>query len=300
MNPSLPPIDLTQKSVLDLTSLQSVKGMGKTDKAAALQQMAKQFESLFVQQMLKSMRSANEVFGEGSYFDSSEIKFHRDMMDTQMSQHLVSGRGLGLADAFYTHMSKQYLTDEEIEKGAEINGDLPGRERFAPVSSVEKREKVEPMAGPEDFVDKLMDMAKGAAEKLGVDVKAILAQAALETGWGKYITQDQQGGSSFNLFNIKADARWDGDKVKVSTLEYDGNVAKRENAFFRAYQSFSESFDDYVDFLQDNPRYKKALDAVSDPVAFVKELQAAGYATDPQYANKIKQVLDNPAFKKLL
>ncbi len=300
MNPSLPPIDLTQKSVLDLASLQSVKGMGKTDKAAALQQMAKQFESLFVQQMLKSMRSANEAFAEGSYFDSSETKFHRDMMDTQMSQHLVSGRGVGLADAFYNHMSKQYLTDEEIEKGAEINGGLPDRERFASVADVEEREKIEPMSGPEDFIEKLKDMAKGAAEKLDVDVKAILAQAALETGWGKFITQDSQGGSSFNLFNIKADSRWDGDKIKVSTLEYDGNVAKRENALFRAYQGFSESFDDYVNFLKDNPRYKKALDAVSDPMAFVKELQSAGYATDPKYANKIQNVLNNPAFKKLL
>lgn len=299
-------LDITQASYNDLASLQSLKGLGKTDKSAALQQMAKQFESLFVQQMLKSMRSANEVFSKGSYFDSNDTKFYRDMMDNQLSQHLVGGNGMGLADMFYQQMSKNYLAENQdeatLQNLKDTMMDLPKRQHFdLPLKGAEQAGNLEDekIETPDDFIDKLGDMAKSAAEKLGVDVKGILAQAALETGWGKFINKTAEGGSSFNLFNIKADNRWQGDKVKVSTLEYTGDVAKKESAFFRTYKDFSESFNDYVDFLQNSPRYQNALQAVSDPVEFAKRLQESGYATDPNYATKISNVLNNPVFKKL-
>ncbi|MCS3455458.1 flagellar assembly peptidoglycan hydrolase FlgJ [Aeromonas rivuli] len=144
---------------------------------------------------------------------------------------------------------------------------------------------------PSDFVSKLMPMAKKAADKLGLNPAVLVAQAALESGWGKRVIKDGDGQMSHNLFGIKADPRWQGDKAVVSTLEYEQGVASRQKAAFRSYDSFEESFNDYVDFLTSGSRYKGALAKADSPDRYFEALQQAGYATDPQYANKLKQVL---------
>lgn len=146
---------------------------------------------------------------------------------------------------------------------------------------------------PEMFVSSLLPLAEEVAKELGVDPKVLLAQAALETGWGKHIIRDAQGDSSNNLFNIKADKRWDGERAQVNTLEYRDGVAQQEKALFRSYDSYEQSFRDYADFLKSSPRYQQALESAADPRQYLQQLQAAGYATDPAYADKITTIFEN-------
>lgn len=148
---------------------------------------------------------------------------------------------------------------------------------------------------PEEFVNRLMPLAKKAADKLGLSPAVLVAQAALESGWGKRVIKDGEGQITHNLFGIKADPRWQGPKAVVSTLEYEQGVASRQKAAFRSYESFEESFNDYVDFLTSGTRYKGALAKVDSPDRYFEALQKAGYATDPQYARKLKQVLRSDA-----
>jgi len=144
---------------------------------------------------------------------------------------------------------------------------------------------------PKDFVTALTKPAQKVQQQLGVPFEVVIAQAALETGWGKKIIKDNKGNSSNNLFNIKADSRWAGEKVTKDTLEFEqGNMVKK-SAPFRMYESLSESVNDYVDFLSNNDRYQDALDKSNNVEHFLQGLQQAGYATDPQYANKIMATL---------
>ncbi|MDM7322935.1 MAG: flagellar assembly peptidoglycan hydrolase FlgJ [Gammaproteobacteria bacterium] len=148
---------------------------------------------------------------------------------------------------------------------------------------------------PTQFINDLMPHARAAAARLGVDPKVLIAQSALETGWGKRLPSDASGQPNMNLFGIKAQGGWDGEKTVASTLEYEGGAMVRKNAAFRAYSSIRAAFDDYVNFLQTNPRYSEALKHAGNPERFVQELQKAGYATDPRYAEKILAILrDSP------
>jgi flagellar protein FlgJ len=151
-----------------------------------------------------------------------------------------------------------------------------------------------------DFVQQLWPWAREAADKLGLAPAALLAQAALETGWGRHIMPSGKGGSAFNLVGIKTGRRWKGDSVNIGTLEYEQGVAVRKKDKFRAYGSFRDSFNDYVDFLRDNPRYSKALASTSDSRKFFQELQKAGYATDPKYAQKLTTVLESKDMQRAL
>jgi flagellar protein FlgJ len=141
-----------------------------------------------------------------------------------------------------------------------------------------------------EFLDTLRPHAEAAGRRLGVDADLLLAQAALETGWGRGIIQHPDGRSSHNLFGIKADGRWDGPRATVQTLEYEQGIAVRRQAPFRAYGSFAESFRDYADFILGNDRYQPALAQAASPAGYMRALQEAGYATDPQYAEKVLRV----------
>ncbi|PCH94758.1 MAG: flagellar assembly peptidoglycan hydrolase FlgJ [Gammaproteobacteria bacterium] len=146
-------------------------------------------------------------------------------------------------------------------------------------------------AEPKDFVSALTEPAKAVQAKIGIPFQVVIAQAALETGWGQKIIKDEQGSSSHNLFNIKADERWAGAQIQKDTLEFEQGAMVKKSAPFRAYQSLSESFNDYVNFLSTNDRYQEALKNSTNVERFVQGLQQAGYATDPQYANKIMATL---------
>ncbi len=151
-----------------------------------------------------------------------------------------------------------------------------------------------PFETPEAFVNSLWPYAVRAGESLGVSPKILIAQAALETGWGKKVLQHRDGRSSHNLFGIKADARWSGERIAATTLEFNGGAMQKQTAFFRSYPDFGQGFADYVKFVADDPRYTAATARAADPVGYIRALHRAGYATDPAYADKVLNVLNRP------
>lgn len=309
----------------DLSSLQKIAVQGRTDKAAAMQSIAKQFESMMVQQMMKSMRQANEAFADGDMTSSSEEKFYQDMFDSQLSLSLSQGRGFGLAEAMLRQFRGKYASATTAAAGVPIadEHDLRGsslqstsRQALTALSNRNdidsngafteelyqlfqgdgagsgKREVSATDAGaldgtPENFIRTLRPAAERIAQKLGVDSRLLLSQAALETGWGQKVLQRSNGASSFNFFNIKAGSDWQGATVTVPTIEYQDGVAVRETATFRAYRSPEESFNDYANLIADNPRYQQALQHGKNSGAYINALASAGYATDPRYAQKV-------------
>ena len=150
---------------------------------------------------------------------------------------------------------------------------------------------------PEQFVEAILPHAREAAQKLGVSPKVLVAQSALETGWGKHVPHDGSGRASNNFFGIKADRSWDGERQVHGTLEFESGSLVRRQAAFREYDSMAGSFNDFARFIQDNPRYGQALEARHDPEQFARELQQAGYATDPKYADKLISIMNSPAVK---
>ncbi len=263
----------------DISSLNAIKATGREDTAAGMKKVAKQFESLFINMMLKTMRESNKVFSEGNYLSSNELEIHQQNFDNQLSLHLSSGSGIGLADNLYKQLMQQY--------DVKTNEDL----------SISKSGPIE---SPEDYVNKVLPHAQNAAKELGVAPEFLVAQSALESGWGKRVAQDSHGASSHNLFGIKAGGNWDGPVANAKTLEYSDGIAKQERASFRKYDSFEASFNDYVSFLKSNPRYQDAVRNTSNPAEFGRALQDAGYATDPKYAEKIQSVMDSQTFRAAL
>lgn len=185
---------------------------------------------------------------------------------------------------------------------------LPDRGKSAPVSTAALAppatnqaaqllstgaQKIAYWSSPEAFVNAILPHAQAAAKALGVPAKVLVAQSALETGWGKHLPTDAQGRVNFNFFGIKADGAWQGARQTVNTLEFEGGAMVSRKASFRAYDSVGASFQDYVQFLQANPRYQPALAAKNNPDDFVRALQKAGYATDPQYADKLIAIMNS-------
>ncbi len=156
-----------------------------------------------------------------------------------------------------------------------------------------------PSDEPSAFIQRLLPAATRAAQQLGLEPMALIAQAALETGWGQRMFKTSSGADSHNLFGIKAHSNWQGDVAVVDTLEYRQGIAQKEKARFRAYDSPEQSMQDYVNLIQQNPRYQAALNAAADAKSYFRQLQAAGYATDPNYAEKILSVLEGKAFKQV-
>ena len=308
-----------QDSFLHQESMEALKAKGRNKDPEALREVAKKFESMFIHQMLKQMRATSEVFGEDNFMRSNETKHHEQMLDQQLSLSLSSGRGLGLAEQFYQQMLNNYgdRLNSEAQTDTQAQSDPQSRSlEFSPnawralqqprvqtnanatKTSASELGGSSPLAGsPAEFVARIREPAQAAADKLGVPAEALVAQAVLETGWGQKVIHDAQGQSSHNLFNIKADSRWSGDSVRVQTLEYRQGLAEREQAEFRRYDSLEESFNDYVEFLQSSPRYQEALASGDDAGAYLEQLQKAGYATDPDYAQKLKRLLNSEAIQ---
>lgn len=351
----------------DLNRLNQLKVGKNRDGQGNIHKVSQEFESLFLNEMMKAMRSANAVFGEGNFLNSNESKTYQDMYDQQLSVTMSKQHGVGLADVLERQLMKTLhpastarsnpfaqvaangkvaTADAPAAASGAVRDDskllnqrrlsLPPRladrllagivpaentgngqplagsdwipaQSFAPPAdkpltvagsdAITGRRLAQPplapgkaaFASPEEFVATMLPMAQAAAERIGVDPRYLVAQAALETGWGKSIIRQQDGSSSHNLFGIKA-ADWQGDSARVLTTEYVNGKPVKESASFRAYGSFEQSFNDYVNFLQNNDRYDGALDSAANPQRFVRELQRAGYASDPQYASKVGQI----------
>jgi len=244
-------------------------------------------------------RFAVPSLGEG-LLDSKQSESYREMYDKQIAMEMVNGDGIGLAAVIkrqlggaiapgYQGLQPREYLGMPVVAAAAAGSAQDGANEAQRAAAVAADARFD--GDPETFLRELWPAAEQAAAKLGLAPEALLAQAALETGWGQHIMHHRDGASSHNLFGIKADRRWQGDKVHVSTLEYRDGVALKTRADFRAYPSFEQSFQDYVDFLERNPRYRDALDTTGDPAAYFDALQRAGYATDPAYADKIKRIL---------
>jgi flagellar protein FlgJ len=173
----------------------------------------------------------------------------------------------------------------EVQVNAYIDNEIP-------VSNLKPISAALNWSDPQQFVQDVLPTAVKAAKRLGISAEALVAQSALETGWGKHVIRMPDGQPSFNLFGIKTGASWNGDSVSKATLEYRNGVLQTESAQFRAYPSLEAGFEDYVDFIQSRSRYQSALEHDGDVSSYFHGLQAAGYATDPQYANKILSILN--------
>lgn len=292
--------DTSAGAYTDLSGLHGITKQGRESQDEGLKAAAKQFESLFLHLMLKSMRDANKVFSEDNYFTGFESEFHQEMLDSQLSVSLTEGQGMGLADALYAQMQQQF----GVGKGDEFLAAVKQSGYSAAPAPTDELAEVAVKAlqqsgaisidSPREFVDKLLPYAEKAGKELGVDPKALLAQAALETGWGKHMMRKPNGEIAFNAFGIKADKSWQGERVQVATLEYNGTTASKQRAQFRSYNSFAESFADYAKFIKSNPRYQEALAAADNVNNYWQELQAAGYATDPAYTQKLARIYQSP------
>ncbi|HIP53373.1 MAG TPA: flagellar assembly peptidoglycan hydrolase FlgJ [Chromatiales bacterium] len=278
----------------DFEGITRLKSQARDDAGGTLDEVARQFESLLLGQMLKSMRQAS--LGEG-LLDNDQTLFYRDMYDKQLAIHMAESGGIGLAEAIKRQLGGAVpsVNDPGAVEKTDASAKEPG---FSMPTKANDAIRHEPeFKSPEDFIRHLRPLAEKAAAELGVKAGGLLAQAALETGWGKGVIRHADGTSSHNLFNIKADRRWQGARVLHTTLEVEHGIPVRQQAAFRAYDSFDESFRDYVDFLKSNPRYREALQAASDPARYFRHLQEAGYATDPRYAEKVLDVAGKIALK---
>ncbi|QHF04225.1 MULTISPECIES: flagellar assembly peptidoglycan hydrolase FlgJ [Pseudomonas syringae group] len=373
----------------DVNRLAALKH-GDKDSVANQKKVAQEFESLFVSQMLKAMRSANEVLAKDNPMNTAATRQYQDMYDQQLAVTLSTrGNGIGLQDVLMRQLSKDKgiqhapadqaaapadtaalaktglatsvyqrplwatrsaaadqaaaaalasgegrndmaslnsrrlslptkLTDRllagivpsatanvanspmpsrAVASTSGKNGDWTMDPNLAPAPEYVRTMAQPPLApakrafsNADQFVETMLPLAKDAAARIGVDPVMLVAQAALETGWGKSIMRQQDGSSSHNLFGIKAAGSWKGPEARAITSEFrDGKMVK-ETADFRSYNSYADSFHDLVSLLQNNNRYKEAVNSADKPEQFVKELQKAGYATDPDYASKISQI----------
>ncbi len=315
-------MSLTQNNMNyhDLTSLQNIRSQSKSDEQGALRQAAEQFEAIFMNMLLSSMRKANQAFEVEGMMNSQTTKFYQDMQDSQMATELAKNGSLGLADLLVQQFSPQ-TAKSQANTSAQALPDLLQRKtamirQSDAVKSAEPVNVTKPVIpvtentgaeesknwsveSPVDFVKRLLPAARNAASAIGLDPMALIAQAALETGWGKRMIRNTAGDNSFNLFGIKAHNGWQGNTAVVDTLEYRQGVARKEQAKFRAYESPEQSLSDYISFVTGNMRYEDAVKTASDPKAYFEQLQAAGYATDPEYARKIMSVYQGSTFEQV-
>lgn len=362
INANVPALD----TWTNVSGFQQLRAQARSDGGkSALPVVAKQFEAIFTQMMLKSMRDANASIGSG-YSDSQESNSYQDMFDHQLALTLANGRnGIGIAQMLVRQLGgKEQAAPSAgadaaalaLSSTATINnanvrallqlgaprpdggtgsgsgdpmaalsgsaskanaGESPWSGLLGTLSaagqsgvlgtfaqgvagSASAAAKLLPGGDPVSFVRALAPHAQAAAAKLGVSARALLAQAALETGWGKHLPSHDNGSSSNNLFGIKAGSSWDGDRVTVPTLEYEDGVAVRRRDQFRAYDSPAASFADFAALLKDNPRYAGALGKGENIAGFAHALVRGGYATDPAYAAKITAIANSPQMRDAL
>jgi flagellar protein FlgJ len=370
----------------DLSGLAKLGSAARKNDPAALAEVAGQFESLFMNLMLKSMRDANAVFAKGNFLNSSNVNTYQQMLDQQLSVSLADKGSMGLAKILMKQLSppgqalpksgentKEDLTegfdallhspsenkisadnnlkelsqgmltahdaragvlltesegsvtpapDDRVENDSAENNNvdcamLPEFDNTATAllaqnftisdqsnmqpldvfgSEMTKNPaQVEGFSGPassnqQAFIQTLLPTAKYVVGRSGVDPKMLIAQAALETGWGKHVIKHPNGSSSYNLFNIKADENWTGKTVTKDVSEYRDGVVMKQRSRFRAYDSFTESFKDYMHLVQHSERYAQAMSQRNEPQAYIKQLHRAGYATDPHYSTKVNKV----------
>lgn len=277
----------TQALAGDANQLASLRSRTAADPKTAAREVAKQFEALFMRELLKSMREATPTTG---LFDNQATRLGQEMLDAQIVTQVSGGQGSLTAliakqlerqmSAGVGDMVKQAITpDRTLSSGA------PG----APVTATRTRIPEQRAA---DFLTQHRAAAQTAQAATGIPANFMLAQAAHESGWGQREIMRADGTSSHNLFGIKAGAGWRGDVAEVTTTEYVGGQPRKMVQRFRAYANADEAFADYARLMRESPRYQGVIAAGADARGFAQNLQRAGYATDPHYAAKLERVIE--------
>ena len=285
----------------DLQQISALRDSASTDPRAAVKEASKQFEAIFMQQMLKGMRDANATMSPGT-LDNSGTKLGTEMLDQQFSKEMT-GRPGGLAEMIEKQLLRQ-IGDPvaTIASEAAANPAQPDPARKSFLSRMFSRESESAAAqkpislqGRErqvEFLKRHEDAAKAAEASSGIPATFMMAQAAHESGWGRREIKNADGSTSHNVFGIKAGPGWGGKTTEVTTTEVIGGQARKVTAKFRAYASYEESFKDYAKMMKNNPRYAKVVENSESAQGFAKGLQRAGYATDPQYADKLTKMIN--------
>ncbi|MAM03580.1 MAG: flagellar assembly peptidoglycan hydrolase FlgJ [Halomonas sp.] len=320
--------DMTSQFALDMNGFQRLQHNARVDPEAGVQGAAQQFEALFIQMMVKSMRDATPTSG---LLESRDTTFYQSMLDQQWSQVMAS-RGIGLADALVEQLQRQGAVGQVANPDQELQTLIAGIPRGTPrvldsplqpdsgqqapnstgsgqfyneLDAIRQREASSapatlpeaprPAASSHDHVERFMQTlatpAQAASAATGVPAELILAQAALETGWGQHEIATQQGHNSYNVFGIKAGSQWQGKTTDIVTHEYVNGRRTQIVDTFRVYDSFEHAFTDYANLIGNNPRYAGVVQA-SNAEQAARELQRGGYATDPRYADKLVSVMN--------
>lgn len=256
--------------VLDAAGLEKLRNAARENSPEALKAAATQFEAMFLEMVMKSMRDATPSEG---LMDSEQSKMMQGMLDQQTAKALAT-RGIGLAEVLARQMNP--------------HGAAPAA---TPATATTVTPAAPSGATGNAFTDRLAPHAKAAGAVTGIPAKFMLGQAALETGWGKREIMNADGSQSFNVFGVKAGNGWTGPVAEVTTTEYVEGVPQKRVEKFRSYGSYDEAFADYARMLATSPRYREAMASASDAGSFADALQKAGYATDPAYAQKLKGVI---------
>jgi len=271
---------LSSRLALDAGALENLKTQARQSPDRALQAAAREFESVFMHMLLKSMR---ETLAQDGPFDSDATRMYTGMLDQQLAQTLAARGSLGLADMMVKQLSATYGAQGNAAPAA----NAPAAQRAPELRRMGAMERDAQQA----FVERMLPHAHEAARRTGVPAQFILGQAALESGWGRREIKGSGGTPSYNLFGIKADPGWTGRTVDVLTTEYVDGRAQKVVQKFRAYASYAEAFADWAQLIANNPRYAKARNATG-AAEFAQGLQQAGYATDPLYAEKLTRIIN--------
>lgn len=314
----LNPSNTSQNLAIDTKGVETLRQSARQNSPEALKESAKQFEALFMNMIMKSMREASPQDG---MFDNEQTKMYTSMLDQQLSQNFAN-RGVGLADMLVKQLSstlnKQVVpgagTTQDLTQGliqglsqnqgpagtGQVNSNPQTRQHnpwkssaLEPAGSAtgaSKSASSQP-SHVQSFQERVGAYAEEASQTTGIPAKYMLGQAALESGWGKREIRGTDGTASNNLFGIKATASWKGKTVDAVTTEYVNGVPQKRIEKFRAYDSYADAFRDYANLLRKNPRYQDVLANATDVNSFAQGLQRAGYATDPNYASKLTRII---------
>jgi len=298
------------KLAFDANSLNDLKVSAKENTPEAIKDVAKQFEAVFLNMVLKSMREATP---QDSPFDSEQSRTFTSMLDQQLSNNL-SSKGIGLAEILTRQLTKvsgavtntleQAVSTDAAPKSddASLNSFIPSILKSTNSRSISN--EIEPVTARPNKVNKLLrgssaefqqrmsHHAEEASRTSGVPAHLMLGQAALESGWGKREIKAKDGTPSHNLFGIKATDGWKGKVVETTTTEYIGGVKQKRIEKFRAYDSYADSFKDFANLIQNSPRYQKVMANLENVSSYAKAMQKSGYATDPNYATKLASVIN--------
>ncbi|EKM7308193.1 flagellar assembly peptidoglycan hydrolase FlgJ [Escherichia coli] len=285
---------LLASAAWDAQSLNELKAKAGEDPAANIRPVARQVEGMFVQMMLKSMR---EALPKDGLFSSENTRLYTSMYDQQIAQQMTAGKGLGLAEMMVKQMSPEQPLPAEERPAGPMKFPLETVMSFQNKALTQMVQKAVPrnydvlLSGDSKaFLAELSQPAQLASQQSGVPHHLILAQAALESGWGQRQIRRENGEPSYNLFGVKASGTWKGPVTEITTTEYENGEAKKVKAKFRVYSSYLEALSDYVGLLTRNPRYAAVTRAASAEQG-AQALQDAGYAIDPEYARKLTNMI---------